>query len=122
VVGIAVSEQFELVFDTLGSTRKAINLKANPQVAFVIGGWVPGDERTVQYEGVVAFPAGEELERVKRVYFQAFPEGVERQAWAGITYAVVKPRWIRVSDFNANPPVVSERVYGSQQARGGSAP
>ena len=37
VVGIAVSDDFEIVFDTLTDSRKATNLRENPSVAFVIG-------------------------------------------------------------------------------------
>ena len=51
VVGIAVTDRFEIVFDTLGSSRKARNLRANPAVAFVLGGLVPGEERTAQDRG-----------------------------------------------------------------------
>ena len=42
VVGFAVSEAFEIIFDTLDSTRKVANLRANPRIALVIwrvGGW-----------------------------------------------------------------------------------
>ena len=46
VVGIAVSDQFEIVFDTLASSRKARNLRANAAIALVIGGTRDGDERT----------------------------------------------------------------------------
>lgn len=49
IVGFAVTDRFEIVFDTLATTRKARNLRQNPRVALVIGGWTPGDERTVQY-------------------------------------------------------------------------
>jgi general stress protein 26 len=52
VVGIAVSQDFEIIFDTLSDSRKATNLRANPSVAFVIGSTRDGTERTVQYEGV----------------------------------------------------------------------
>ncbi len=38
VVGVAVTDQFELIFDTLSSTRKAQNLAQNPKIAFVFGG------------------------------------------------------------------------------------
>ena len=53
VVGIVVTDSFEIIFDSLDKTRKARNLALNPRIALVIGGWTPGDERTVQYEGVV---------------------------------------------------------------------
>ena len=45
VVGFAVSDAFEIIFDTLDSTRKVANLRANPRIALVIGGLNTGDER-----------------------------------------------------------------------------
>ncbi len=108
VVGIAVTDRFELVFDTLDTTRKSHNLRRNPKIAFVIGGLVSGDERTVQYEGVADEPAGAELARLKELYFGAFPDGPARQQWPGITYVRVRPSWIRYSDFNRTPPQTVE--------------
>jgi hypothetical protein len=46
VIGIAVSDRFEIVFDTLETTRKAQNLRHNSNIALVIGGLTAGDERT----------------------------------------------------------------------------
>src|SRR5438270_9402413 len=85
LVGIAVTDAFELVFDTVSTTRKMINLRARPQIAFVLGGWDSGDERTVQYEGIADEPSGPELERVKAAYFAAWPDGPSRAAWPGLT-------------------------------------
>ena len=114
IIGIAVTDQCELVFDTLASSRKAANLRTNPRLALVIGGWIDSDPRTVQYEGVADFPAGAELERLKQVYFSAFPDGPTRLSWPGITYVRVKPVWVRYSDFRAEPPVITERVFANQ--------
>ena len=51
VVGIAVSDQFESVFDTLLTTRKAQNLLLDPHIALVIGGLLDGREwRTARRE------------------------------------------------------------------------
>jgi general stress protein 26 len=108
VVGFAVSDRFEIVFDTLQSTRKATNLRRNPRIALVIGGSVPGDERTVQYEGIADEPAGEELQRLKTVYFAAFPDGPSRADWPGLIYFRVRPMWIRYSDYNQNPAEIVE--------------
>jgi general stress protein 26 len=108
VVGIAITDRFELIFDTLDTTRKMHNLRRNPKIAFVIGGLTTGDERTVQYEGLADEPAGTELARLKEVYFGAFPDGPERQQWPGITYVRVRPTWIRYSDFNRAPPEIVE--------------
>ena len=112
LVGFAVSDQLELVFDTLDSTRKAVNLRHNPKISFVIGGWIDGDERTVQYEGLADFPQGEELERLKEIYFAAFPDGRARQAWPGLVYVRAKPLWIRYSDFGQAPAEIRELTFG----------
>jgi pyridoxine/pyridoxamine 5'-phosphate oxidase len=108
VVGIAVSDAFEIVFDTLASSRKAQNLRANPRVAFVIGGTRDGDERTVQFEGTADEPTGADLARLQQIYFARFPDGPERQSWPGLVYVRVRPAWIRYSDFGSDPPEIIE--------------
>ena len=108
LVGIAVTDAFEIVFDTLEMTRKARNLRAQPRTAFVLGGWIAGDERTVQFEGIADEPAGADLERVKESYYATWPDGRTRAAWPGLTYFRVRPAWIRFSDFNSGPPQVIE--------------
>lgn len=110
-VGVIVTDTFELFFDTLDSTRKIANLRMNPRVAFVIGGLAHGEERTVQYEGVVDEPTGPELEQLKAHYFARFPDGPERQTWPGITYVRAKPRWVRFSDFHQKPPEIVELTF-----------
>jgi len=108
VVGIALSDDFELVFDTLITTRKAGNLRRDPRIAFVIGGAGPGDEKTVQYQGLADEPSGAELARCKQLYFARFPDGPTREAWEGIMYFRVRPTWLRFSDFSHDPPLIME--------------
>jgi methyltransferase (TIGR00027 family) len=91
-------------------------------VAFVIGGLADGEERTVQYEGVVDEPSGAELEQLKALYFARFPDGVERQAWQGLTYMRVRPRWIRYSDFHQTPPEIVELTFNETASRAGMTP
>lgn len=107
-VGFIVTDDFEVFFDTLDTTRKVSNLRQNPRIAFVIGGLTNGDERTVQYEGLADEPAGKELERLKERYFVRFPDGRDRQSWPGLTYVRARPVWIRFSDFNQTPPEIVE--------------
>jgi general stress protein 26 len=108
VVGIGVTEQCEIVFDTLESTRKVANLRRNPRLAFVIGGLAHGDERTVQYEGVADEPSGVDRERVTKAYYAAYPDGRARLSWPGLIYVRVKPTWIRYSNYNLDPPEIVE--------------
>jgi hypothetical protein len=97
VVGIAVTDMMEIVFDTLSTTRKCENLRRRPKVSIVIG-W--DQEITVQCDGVADEPSGADLERIKACYFGVYPDGVERQRWEGITYFRIRPTWIRYSDFS----------------------
>jgi hypothetical protein len=56
---------------------------AKPRAALVIGGMTPGDERTVQYEGIADEPTGHDLELLKELYFLRLPDGRERSGWPG---------------------------------------
>ena len=105
VVGIAVSDALEVVFDTVEASRKARNLHRDPRITLVVG-W--DDEITAQIEGVADFPTGAEQARVRACYFAVFPDGRERLAWAGITHVRVRPTWVRLSDFTHDPPRIVE--------------
>jgi general stress protein 26 len=98
VVGIAISDDLEIVFDTLDTTRKIRNLRRSRNIAFVIGG---DEEITVQIEGVADEPHGAELARLKLTYFSVWPECREHEKWPHITWVRVRPHWFRYSDFNA---------------------
>jgi len=117
VVGFAVTDQFEIVFDTLDSSRKARNLRQNSRLALVIGGSNDGDEQTVQYEGIANEPSGAELERLKQVYYAAYPDGPSRLSWPGLIYVRVRPTWIRYSNYGVDPPEIIE--FSAQQLTGG---
>jgi hypothetical protein len=108
MVAIVVGDGFELLFDTIQTSRKAENVRQNPRVAFVIGGWTPGDKRSVQYEGIAEEPSGADLERLRRVYFgRASGEGGPGD-WPDLMYVRVRPTWIRFADFNRTPPEIVE--------------
>jgi hypothetical protein len=112
VIGVCVTDAFELVFDTIGASRKAQNLRVNRRVALVLGNCYGGDERTIQYEGLADEPGGAELRRLKELYFDVFPDGRERERWPGMTYFRVTPVWIRYSNYRVDPPEILEFAAG----------
>src|ERR1700730_8044433 len=66
LMGFALTQAKEVVFDTLSTSRKAVNLARNPAAALVIG-W---DENvSLQIEGVARRPVGEDLASAKAAYF-----------------------------------------------------
>jgi pyridoxine/pyridoxamine 5'-phosphate oxidase len=104
VLAFAVTPELEIVFDTVRSSRKYRSLKERPQCSVAM--WL--GEITVQYEGVAEET---DLDHYKEEYFRKLPDGRDRLSWPGITYFVVRPKWIRYSDFHARAPVIEEFFF-----------
>lgn len=97
LVNIVSTDELELIFYTLQTNRKCINLRRDPRIAVVIG-W--DNEKTMQYEGVADEPRDEELDRLKRIYGAARANAEFKMLWPGLTYFRVKPKWIRLSNYS----------------------
>ncbi len=108
LMGVAATPDLELIFDTVNTSRKYPNLKNNPRVAFVIGCTT---EITVQYEGIAEELQGDVLEKYKKIYFAKFTDGPTRESWPGITYFVVRPKWVRYCDYNAEKRRIEEKEF-----------
>ncbi len=105
-IGIAVTGELKIIFDTLSDARKYKNILLNPGVSLVIG-WE--NEQTVQYEGIVRIPGSREFEELLRTYYTVFPDGIERREnLPNLVYVCVDPVWIRYSDFTGSPAKIEE--------------
>src|ERR1700743_685535 len=105
LMGIVVTPELDIIFDTLTSSRKYANLVARPNCSLVVG-WE--DEETVQIEGIARVLGSAETRRYQEAYFAVWPDGRARMSWPNIAYFVVKPHWVRYSDFGSNPPQIIE--------------
>jgi len=108
LMGFAVTPELEIIFDTVRSSRKYPNLKQNPRVAWVVG---CTREVTVQYEGEAEELEGAALTKYKPIYFQKFTDGPARENWVGMTYFVVRPKWVRYSDYNPGTRRIEEQRF-----------
>jgi hypothetical protein len=108
LVGIAVTPDLEIIFDTEKISRKYPNLIARPACSLVLG-WV--GEQTVQLEGDAFEPGAAALEGYVQTYVRVWPDGLARANQPGIAYLVVRPRWIRYSDYAATPAVIEEMSF-----------
>ena len=108
LVGIAVTRELEIVFDTVSTSRKYRNLCVRSACSLVLG-WT--GEQTVQYEGRAEQLELPELERYRQIYFKAWPDGRGHMSWPDIAYFVVRPAWIRFSDFEQSPPFIQEFTF-----------
>ncbi|HEX3893579.1 MAG TPA: pyridoxamine 5'-phosphate oxidase family protein [Terracidiphilus sp.] len=108
IVGVAITTELDIVFDTLKTTRKYANLTARPACSVTLW-W--GGEQTVQVDGAAFEPAGADLEQARAAYFSVWPDGRERLSWAGMTHLVVRPRWMRVVDYDQSPTMIEELSF-----------
>ena len=99
VIGFAVTDELELVFDTFETSRKAPNLRRDGRIALVIG-W--DEAQTVQCEGIADEPTGAELEPYRRRYMDRFPDSLARQGQPGLLFFRVRLTWARYSDFRTD--------------------
>ena len=108
LVGIAVTEDLEIVFDTVNTSRKYQNILQNPLVAMVIG-W--DNETTIQYEGTAIELNEYDDKKYKEIYFETFPDGKQRaDTWPGLVHFRITPKWIRYSNFN-EPQQIEEMKF-----------
>src|SRR4029078_10903247 len=81
-----------------------------------------GQERTVQYEGVVDEPTGPDLDELKPQYFARFPAARDGREWPAILYLRAKPRWLRFSDFRQTPAEIVELTFNEAAEQAGATP
>jgi hypothetical protein len=102
LVGIAVTDDLQVVFDTVSTSRKHGNLLRDGRASVTFSG--PG-EQTLQMEGNAApastTDAGDAI--YLSAYYQAWPDGRDRAKWANIAYWRIVPRWMRYSDYDRGP-------------------
>jgi general stress protein 26 len=110
LIGVAATDQAEIVFDTTRSSRKYRNITADGRVALVIG---LDDEVTVQAEGVADLLRGEELRRCTEAYFAQYPDGRQRATDPDIVHFRVRLTWLRYSDYRPDSFAIEESPVGS---------
>ncbi len=57
-------------------------------------------------EGIAKECIGSELINLKKIYFEVFPDGKDRESLPEITYFKVEPKWIRYSDYYGKPTII----------------
>lgn len=90
VVGYAVSDDLEIVFDTSPTSRKAANYARDARAAFVV--W--RGETTAQLEGRAEIV---DDARLREVYYAVWPDGRAR----AMPIVRIRVTWARFSDFTA---------------------
>jgi general stress protein 26 len=108
LMGVATTDELEVVFDTLSTSRKHANLTRDKRIAITFSG---PDEQTLQLEGI-ALPVsvtGSADYDYRETYYAVWPQGRERTSTPQLAYWRVVPHWARYSDYARGPLVVEFR-------------
>ncbi|GAA3110357.1 pyridoxine/pyridoxamine 5'-phosphate oxidase [Kribbella aluminosa] len=103
LVGMAVTDAGDVLFDTYTATRKVDNIRVHERVALVIG-W--DDGVSVQVEGSAEILSGAERDACGTAYLEQFPGS--RALVDGFSLVRVVPNWLRHYDARTDPAAVTE--------------
>ncbi len=112
LINYALTDNYELIFETLKSTRKYKNIMVNNKIAFVVG---DSEEIEVQYEGE-AREINENEEGIKQIYFLKNPDAKRWEETNDKAFFVVSPVWIRYLNYTREPRQVLE--FSTKQVTG----
>lgn len=108
VVGFGITADFQLIFGTSYTTRKARNIAGNNKVSAVIG-W--DAEGTVQYQGTARQLQPDEVDKYAEIYFSKNHHARAHKSNPDERYFLIEPEWIRFTDVAQNPWVVTEFAF-----------
>lgn len=107
-VGFSIDEKFQVIIATNESTRKANNISNNSNIALVVG--FSGDT-TLQYEGIAEKTPTNELGSRLEEHFKKLPGAKKFANDAGQAYFLIKPTWLRFTDYTAEDEIFETRDF-----------
>ncbi|HSN44381.1 MAG TPA: pyridoxamine 5'-phosphate oxidase family protein [Propionibacteriaceae bacterium] len=108
---LVATAEGEIVFVTKLDARKAVNLRADPRIAVVVG-WEKGI--TVQVEGVAELPTGDGRAELARLFEERF-RGASARAEDFALFRV-RPLWARYYDTNPESYCEIETTWTTPEA------
>jgi len=107
-IDFSETSKLEVVFTTLAFYRKYKNLNKNSKVAFVVGG-----EKgiTLQYEGLARELSRGAFKKYHNRHVQKNPVEKKFAAMPEARFFIIKPAWLRYSDFTAKPNNIFEITF-----------
>jgi uncharacterized pyridoxamine 5'-phosphate oxidase family protein len=107
-IDFSETSKLEVVFTTLAFYRKYKNLNKNSKAAFVVGG-----EKgvTLQYEGLARELSRGAFKKYYKRHVQKNPVEKKFASMPEARFFIVKPTWLRYSDFTAKPNNIFEITF-----------
>jgi uncharacterized protein YhbP (UPF0306 family) len=102
------SDGLTIIFDTDKSSRKYNNFIKNSKVSIVVGWDNDVEEETLQCHGKCELLDGDELDRLKKVYFAKNPGAQKWEHEKSTAYFKVELTWLRHTDLKTYPWAITE--------------
>lgn len=109
VMAYAVLDDFSFYIFTEPQTRKYANLSKNNKVSLIVGGW--DNDPSVQIDGLISILDQVEGSKAKEFVLFIHPEWKDHFNSPDGKWFVIKPLWLRCSDFTQNPPEIKELSF-----------
>ena len=105
-VAFSENDALELIIGTSVSSRKYANIVRDPRVAVTVTD--TDDRLTVQYQGTAEVLSKAEFMARQTDHFIKLPGSLPFKDLPDQVYFLIKPTWIRFSDCNPHPWVITE--------------
>ena len=114
-VAFSVHEGLGLIVGTSATSRKAKNVNGDAHVAVEA---TDEDQRyTVQYEGSARQISEQEFAAFEDEHYRQRPESAPFRDEPGQCHILITPTWVRFSDCNPQPWVLSEFTFSAKDAQ-----
>jgi hypothetical protein len=111
LIAFAETPELEIIFETFKDARKYQNLKESGKVSFVTG-WDLNKHITFQYEGIATEIPEVQVGRYKKIFkakdTPCTDEFIDNPRAA---LFLVKPKWLRYSDYTEKPAKIYEETF-----------
>lgn len=108
-VAFSQTENLDFIIGTSENSRKAQNIEHDGRVAFVATD--PSKRYTVQMEGTAQKLTDEDFDQYAEAHFAKLPASAPFRNIQGQCYILIKPHWLRFSDCNPYPWVLTEFTF-----------
>lgn len=108
-VAFSQTKNLELIIGTSETSRKSLNMLADPRVAFTVTD--PEKRYTVQFEGLAKKLSKSEFDHFTEGHFKKLPASAPFRDILGQCYFILNPNWVRFTDCSTYPWTSTELVF-----------
>ncbi len=108
VVAFTLTDEGMIIIGTSSKSRKFANISRGSKVAMVIG-W---QDKTAQLNGAAEIIEDETaVSKYEAAHIQNNPGSVDYAKLPDQRYVLIRPEWVRFSDFREMPPKITEATF-----------